>query len=57
MCASVFPDLQQAFDQVWHEGLLYKLKSKLPGQLYLVQKSYQEERHFQVKIDDILFDF
>jgi hypothetical protein len=38
ICASVFLDVQQAFDRVWH-GLLYKLKSKLPDQLYLVLKS------------------
>jgi hypothetical protein len=25
-CTSVFLDVQQAFDKVWHEGLLYKLK-------------------------------
>jgi hypothetical protein len=31
MNASVFLDIQQAFDKVWHEGLLYKLKSKLPN--------------------------
>jgi hypothetical protein len=33
MCASVFLDVQHAFDKVWHEGLLYRLKSKLPDQL------------------------
>jgi hypothetical protein len=56
VCASVFLDVQQAFDKVWHEGLLYKLKSKLPDKLYLVRKSYVEERHFQVKTDDTLSD-
>jgi hypothetical protein len=43
MCASVFLDVQQAFDNVWHEGLLYKLKLILPDQLYVVLKSYLEE--------------
>jgi hypothetical protein len=57
MCASVFVDVQQAFDKVWHEGLLYKLKSKLRDQLYLVLKSYLGERYFQVKIDDTLSDY
>jgi hypothetical protein len=40
MCFSVFLDVQQAFDKVWHEGLLHKLKSKLPDQFYLALKSY-----------------
>jgi hypothetical protein len=57
MCASVFLDVQQAFDKVWNEGLLYKLKSKLAEQLYLVLKSYLEEQYFQVKIDDTLSDY
>jgi hypothetical protein len=50
MCASVFLD-------VWHEGLLYELKYKLSDQLYLVLKSYLEERYFQVKLDDTLCDY
>jgi hypothetical protein len=57
MCASVFLDVEQAFDKVWHEGLLCKLISRLPYQLYLVLKSYLEEGYFQVKIDDTLSDY
>jgi hypothetical protein len=49
MCASVFLDVEQAFDKVWHEGLSYKLKSKMPD-----LKSYPEERYFQVETDDTL---
>jgi hypothetical protein len=30
---SVFLDIQQAFDKVWHKGLLYKLKKNLHDQL------------------------
>jgi hypothetical protein len=57
MCASVFLDVQQAFDKAWHEGLSYKLKLILPDQLYLILKSYLEEWYFQVKIDDTLSDY
>ncbi|KAF0729976.1 Uncharacterized protein FWK35_00029960, partial [Aphis craccivora] len=35
----VFLDVSQAFDRVWHEGLLYKLKLFLPP----------TDRHFQVR--------
>jgi hypothetical protein len=56
-CASVYLDVQQTFDKVWHEGLLHKLKSKLADQVYLVLKSYLEERYFQVKTDDTLSDY
>ena len=30
-CSCVFLDIQQAFDRVWHEGLLYKVKTFLPS--------------------------
>jgi len=29
-CTCAFLDISQAFDHVWHQGLLYKLKSFLP---------------------------
>jgi hypothetical protein len=41
-CTSVFLDIEQSFDKVWHKGLLYKLKRNLPDQLYLILKSYFE---------------
>lgn len=57
MCASVFLDIQQAFDKVWHQGLLYKLKNHLPDQLYLILKSYLSDRYFQVRLDDALSNY
>lgn len=41
--------MSQAFDRVWHEGLLYKLKLFLPPTYYLLIKSYLTDRHFQVR--------
>lgn len=48
-CCSAFLDIQQAFDRVWHKGLLYKLKSCLPHSYLELLKSYISERIFQVK--------
>jgi len=57
ICTSVFLDIQQAFDKVYHRGLLYKLKLRLPDHLYLLLKPHLSERYFQVKIDDEISDY
>jgi hypothetical protein len=57
VCASVFLDIEQAFDKVWHQGLLYKLKKLLPDHIFLILKSYISDRYFQVKIDDTLSQY
>lgn len=51
-CAAAFLDVSQAFDKVWHEGLLYKLNS-LGFPLYLKQivRSFLSNRTFHVKIN------
>ena len=38
-CSAVFLDIQQVFDKVCHEGLLYKLKKILPHIYYSILKS------------------
>lgn len=50
-CSAVFLDVKQAFDKVWHHGLLFKLKSLLPAPFYLVLKSYLHGRSFYVNIN------
>jgi hypothetical protein len=45
-CAAVFLDISQAFDKVWHEGLLFKLKKVLPLNYYLFVRSYLSQRNF-----------
>lgn len=47
-CASVFLDISQAFDRVWHEGLLFKIKSFFPNNIYKILKSFLENRYFLV---------
>ena len=33
----------QAFDKVWHEGLIYKIKTLFPNNIYKILKSYLEK--------------
>ncbi|KAL4127027.1 hypothetical protein QTP88_011225 [Uroleucon formosanum] len=52
-CSAVFLDVAQAFDRVWHKGLLYKTRF-LPAPLYLIINSFLSNRTFQVRCDDVL---
>lgn len=54
VCPGVFLDVSQAFDHVWHTGLLFKLKMFLPTPLYLLSKSYLQNRSFLVRQGDSL---
>jgi hypothetical protein len=49
-CSAAFLDISQAFDIVWHTGLLYKLRQSLP---LLILKSYLlvHNRLFLVKVE------
>ncbi|KAL4091805.1 hypothetical protein QTP88_026434 [Uroleucon formosanum] len=49
-CSCVFLDISQAFDRVWHEGLLYKIKPIFHPTYYLLIKSYLTDRYFQVRV-------
>lgn len=48
-CSAAFLDISQAFDKVWHEGLIYKLKKSLPHSFLHILTSYLSKRSFQVK--------
>ncbi|KAL4085191.1 hypothetical protein QTP88_027050 [Uroleucon formosanum] len=48
-CPGIFLDVAQAFDRVWHTGLLYKIKQFLPAPLYLLIRSFLEHRTFKVR--------
>ena len=46
---AVFLDISKAFDKVWHEGLLYKLKSMgISGELYNLLENYLSGRFQRV---------
>nr|AAQ75088.1 pol protein [Drosophila virilis] len=48
-CTSgAFLDLQQAFDRVWHDGLLFKLRTHTSEPLYQLLKSFLSNRSFCV---------
>jgi hypothetical protein len=47
---AAFLDISEAFDKVWHTGLLYKLRKSLPHNYYLILKSYLHGRHFNVNV-------
>lgn len=53
-CSALFLDIGQAFDRVWHVGLLHKIKRNLPADLYLLLKSYLTNRYFTVKYQDAI---
>ena len=49
---SVFLDITKAFDKVWHEGLLYKLKSMgISGELYDFLENYLSGRFQRVVLN------
>jgi hypothetical protein len=49
-CSAVFLDISQAFDKVWHQGLLYKIKTILPLSYYKLLQSYLQERVSYTKV-------
>jgi hypothetical protein len=51
-CSTAFLDMSQAFDKVWHTGLLYKLRQSLPLNYYLILKSYLYSIYFLTKVEN-----
>ena len=51
-CSAVFLDVSQAFDKVWHQGLLYKIKRTLPPGYLNILKSYLRDRYFTVSLNN-----
>ena len=52
ICSAVFLDVSQAFDKVWHQGLIYKLRCQLPISYCNFLESYIKNRYFRIKQQD-----
>lgn len=50
--SAVFLDVAQAFDRVWHEGLIAKLSTRLPSNYVRLLKSYLSDRKFRVSYEE-----
>ena len=48
-CTAAFLDVSQAFDKVWHDGLLFKLRNMLPINYFLFLQSYIRNRSYYVR--------
>jgi len=47
-CSAVFLDISQAFDKIWHKGLLLKIQETLPPAYFDILKSYLQSRQLVV---------
>ncbi|KAL4084622.1 hypothetical protein QTP88_027553 [Uroleucon formosanum] len=55
---AVFIDISKAFDKVWHQGLLFKLKIiNTPNYIFNIISEFLSNRQFSVKINDNYSDF
>ena len=57
VCSAVFLDVAQAFDKVWHEGLLHKLRKILPKAYCDIFTSYLSDRTFRVRLNQSYSSF
>ncbi|KAH8417258.1 hypothetical protein KR222_007247 [Zaprionus bogoriensis] len=53
-CNALFLDIREAFDRVWHRGLLAKIKDALPAPFFGLLQSYLERRKFAVRFHSAL---
>lgn len=55
--AALFIDISKAFDKVWHDGLIVKLKEfEISHQLIVLIASFLRRRTFQVRYNTVLTD-
>ena len=52
-CSAVFLDISQAFDKVWHPGLLQKIQQTLPLRYFTLLRSYLQHRYLVVSYNNV----
>ena len=52
-CSAVFLDISQAFDKVWHPGLLQKIQQTLPLRYFTLLRSYLQHRYLVVPYNNV----
>ena len=53
-CNALFLDVREAFDRVWHSGILLKIKNTLHATYFGLLRSYLENRRFAVRFHSAL---
>lgn len=56
-CPAVFLDVSQAFDRVWHQGLIHKMSKLLPRNYCQLLESYLSGRKFRVAHEEAFSGF
>jgi len=52
--SAVFLDVSQIFGNVWHRGLLYKIKNRFPTDLCVIIRFYLLHRTSRVKYGEMI---
>jgi len=55
-CSAIFLDVSQAFDRVWLDGLIHKIKTHLPDYTHKLFESYLYNRTFAVRCNSTTSD-
>lgn len=51
-CIAILLDVSQAFDKVWHKGLIHKIQQILPPSFHKLLESYLSHRQFRTRVND-----
>lgn len=52
----LYLDISKVSDKVWHTGLLYNIKKYLPLRNFTLLQLYLNDRYFQIRVNDKIFE-